>query len=77
METTSIILIVLGIFIGIPAVIALATASMYRVGERRTRRAERIKALELTVAETQSEQPLEARGEAAAKEMTKESVPVT
>ena len=41
METTLAILMVLGIFIGIPAVIGFAIAGVYILGDRRTARAER------------------------------------
>jgi len=45
MEITLAILIVLGIFVGIPAVIGLAIAGMYLMSDRRAVRAERVKAL--------------------------------
>ena len=41
METTLAILMVLGIFVGIPAVIGLAIVGFYALGERRTVRAKR------------------------------------
>ena len=56
METTLAILMVLGIFIGIPAVIGFAVAGVYILSDRRVRRAERAKVL----------------GEAAAKETARE-----
>jgi Flp pilus assembly protein TadB len=46
METTLAILMVLGIFVGIPAVIGFAIAGVYVLRDRRTRRAERAKAVE-------------------------------
>lgn len=57
METTLAILMVLGIFIGIPAVIGFAVAGVYILSDRRARRAERVKVL----------------GEAAAKETAEEA----
>ena len=45
METTLAILTVLGIFIGIPAVIGFAVAGVYIMSDRRAKRAERAKAL--------------------------------
>lgn len=44
METTLAILMVLGIFVGIPAVIGFAIAGMYILGDRQAVRAERAKA---------------------------------
>ena len=41
METTLAVLMVLGIFVGIPAVIGLAIAGVYALGGRRVVRAER------------------------------------
>ncbi len=76
METTSVVLMVLSICVGIPGVIALAVASMYRVSVRRVRRAERVKVLERTVVEALPVQPAEARGEAVVKESTEEHVQV-
>jgi flagellar biosynthesis component FlhA len=46
METGLAILMVLGIFVGIPALIGIAIGSMYLMSNRRVRRAERAKALE-------------------------------
>ncbi len=46
METTLAILMVLGIFVGIPAIIGFAIAGLYLQSNRRVRRAERAKALE-------------------------------
>jgi hypothetical protein len=45
METTLGILMVLGIFVGIPAVIGFAIAGVYIMSDRRARRAERAKVL--------------------------------
>ncbi len=47
METTLAILMVLGIFVGIPAIIGLAIVGLYTRGDRRVRRAERAKAMEV------------------------------
>ena len=44
METTLAVLMVLGIFVGIPAVIGFAIAGVYTWGHRQTVRAERAKA---------------------------------
>ena len=57
METTLAILMVLGIFVGIPALIGFGIAGMYILTDRRVRRAERAKALEEAVAEALHEQP--------------------
>jgi hypothetical protein len=46
METTLAVLVILGIFVGIPAVVGLAIAGMYIMSDRRVRRANRVKALE-------------------------------
>ena len=46
METTLAILMVLGIFVGIPAVIGFAIAGVYVLRDQQTRRAERAKAVE-------------------------------
>ncbi len=48
METTLAILMVLGIFVGIPALIGFAIAGTYILGDRRVRRAEHAKAKEAT-----------------------------
>ena len=66
METTLAILMVLGIFIGIPAVIGLGIAGMYTLTDRRVRRAQRIESLQQMVAETIPEQPAEVHDEVAA-----------
>jgi hypothetical protein len=55
METTLAILMVLGIYIGIPTVIGLVIAGMFLFSDRRVRRAERARA----VAEAQLGQPTE------------------
>lgn len=75
METALAILMVLGIFVGIPAVIGFTIAGMYILGDRRVRRAGRVKALEEAV-ETLREWPAEAPGEAVAKVAAEEHVPV-
>ncbi len=46
METTLAILMVFGIFVGIPVVVGLAIAGTYILGDRRVRRAEHAKAME-------------------------------
>ena len=74
METVLAILMVLGIFVGIPALIGFAIAGTYVLIDRRVRRAERAKAVEEMVAEALHEKPAEAHGEAVAKEATKEHV---
>ena len=73
METTLAILMVLGIFVGIPALIGFAIAGTYIRSDRRAHRAERAKAVD-TVAEALHKQAAEARREAVAKEVTKELV---
>ena len=75
METTLAILMVLGIFVGIPALIGFAIAGTYILSDRRVRRAERAKAVE-AVAKALHKQPAEAQGEAVAKEQVKELVQV-
>ena len=54
METTLAVLMVLGIFVGVPLVIGLAIAGMYIAKNNRVRRAEHVKTLE-TVAQKQLE----------------------
>ena len=76
METTLAILMVLGIFVGIPALIGFAIAGTYMLSDRRVRRAQRAKAVEEMVAEALTEQPAEAQGQAVAKEPVKEPVQV-
>ena len=46
METTLAVLVILGIFVGIPAVVGLAIAGAYVLSDRRVRRAERAKTIE-------------------------------
>ena len=48
METTLAILMVLGIFVGIPALIGFAIAGTYILRDRRVRRAERAKTVKAT-----------------------------
>lgn len=67
METALAILMVLGIFAGIPAVIGFAIAGVYILSDRRIRRAERAKTVE-AVAEALRGQPAEAVGKEASKE---------
>jgi len=55
METTLAILMVLGIFVGIPAVIGSSIAGIYILSARRAVRAERTKAVEERPAEIGSE----------------------
>lgn len=62
METALAILMVLGIFVGVPALIGVSIAGMYILKDSRVRRAERAKALE--------------EAKAAVKEPTKEHAPV-
>ena len=76
MGTTLAILMVLGIFVGVPALIGFAIAGMYILSDRRVRRAERVKALE-EAAGILVEQPAEVQGEAAVEEPANEGVPVT
>jgi len=45
METTLAVLIVLGIFVGIPAVVGFAIAGIYIISDRRGLRAKRAKAV--------------------------------
>jgi hypothetical protein len=52
MEATLAILMVLGIFVGIPAVIGLAIAGTHIFADRRARRAERVKAVRGATVET-------------------------
>lgn len=58
MEMTLAILIVLGIFVGIPAVVGFAIAGVYIMSDRRVRRAERAKALAKAEAQEMVEQPV-------------------
>ncbi len=60
MEMTLAILMVLGIFVGIPALIGFAIAGTYILADRRVRTAERAKTVE-AVAKALKEQPAEAR----------------
>lgn len=62
MELTLAILMVLGIFVGVPAVIGFAIAGIYFMSDRRVRRMKRAKALE--------------EAEAVAKNNAKEHAPV-
>ncbi len=48
MEMTLAILMVLGIFVGVPALVGFAIAGTYILSNRRVRRDERAKALEAT-----------------------------
>ena len=68
METTVAILMVLGIYLGIPAIIGFAIAGVYLFVDRRVRRTKRVGAL----AEAQLEQPAEVPGEAVVEETTEE-----
>lgn len=52
MEITLAILMVLGIFVGVPAVIGFAIASGYILSDSRVRKAQHAKALEEAIAET-------------------------
>ena len=71
MELALAILMVLGIFVGIPALIGFGIAGVYIWSDRRVRRAEHAKALE-EVADGLRRQPAKARGKAVAKEVSKE-----
>jgi len=59
-ETVVAMLMVLGIFVGIPAVIGFAIAGVYVAAARRTDRAQRARLLGET-AEAVNEKPLEVR----------------
>ncbi|MFC1864594.1 hypothetical protein ACFLYG_02060 [Chloroflexota bacterium] len=61
METTLAVLMLLGIFVGIPAIIGFAIAGTYMLGDGRVRRAERAKALE--EAEALLKQPAKAHSQ--------------
>ena len=67
METALAILMVLGIFVGIPALVGFAIAGVYILSDRRVRRAERAKALE-KAGEVLQEQPAEASAKASTRE---------
>jgi hypothetical protein len=56
MELTLAILIVLGIFIGIPAVVGFAIAGVYLLSDRRARRSERAETVAKTEAPELAEQ---------------------
>ena len=78
METTLAVLMVLGIFVGIPAIIGFSIAGVYVLSDRRARRAERaqsvaeaIAAAEDMVAETQREQAAQATADQKTKEPVK------
>ena len=75
METTLAILMVLGIYLGIPAVIGLAIAGVFLFSDRRVRRSKRARAL--AEAEAQLKQPGEVPSEAVVEETTKEPTSVT
>ena len=75
METTLAILMVLGIFVGIPAVIGFAIAGVYLSADRRARRAEQAKAVE-TAAEALRQEAAETHGQAVAKKRTRKRVGV-
>ncbi len=70
METALAILMVLGIFVGIPVLIGLGIVGVVIWSDRLPRRAERAKAME-AAAEALREEPAEANGEAVAKEEVK------
>ena len=73
MELALASMMVLGIFVAIPAVIGFAIVGAYILSDRRIRRAERAKAVKAT-AEALRVEPAEIRGEAVVKEATKEHV---
>ncbi len=60
METTLAILMVLGIFVGFPALIGIAIASVYLLSDRRARRAARVKAMAKTLEEARQAPPTKA-----------------
>jgi len=70
METTLAILMVLGIYLGIPAVIGFAIVGVYLFIDQRVRRTKRARAM----AEAQLEQPAEVPGKAVIEETTEEPV---
>jgi len=70
METTLAILMVLGIFVGIPALIGFAIGGTYMLSDRRVHRAERAKALG-AAAEALQMEPAKAPSKTVAKEATK------
>jgi len=76
METTLAILMVLGIFVGVPALIGFSIAGVYILSDRRVRRAEHAKALEKAAAEALREQAAEPHVEAVTKEPAREQVKV-
>ena len=76
METTLAILMVLGIFVGIPALIGFAIAGTYILSDRRVRRAEHAKALEKAVAEALPKQAAEPHVEAVARKPARKRVKV-
>ena len=57
METTLAVLMVLGIFVGIPAIIGFTIAGVYSLADHRARRAERAKAVAKAEAEELAYQP--------------------
>ncbi|MFC1957317.1 hypothetical protein ACFLX0_00660 [Chloroflexota bacterium] len=68
MEIVLAILMVLGIFVGIPALIGFAIVGVYACSDRQVRRAERAKAVEEAVAEALTKQPAEVHSETVANE---------
>ena len=75
MGTTLAVLMVLGIFVGIPAVIGFSIAGVYILSDRRARKAERAKAwaaLAEATAEAQREQPAPVRGKAVARKPSRD-----
>ncbi len=75
METTLAILMVLGIFVGVPALVGLIIVGVVIWSDRLPRRAERAKAMEAAV-EGLGDELAETHGEAVAKEPTKEHIQV-
>jgi len=73
MELAIAIMMVLVIYVAIPAVIGFAIAGAYILRERRVRRVERAKAAK-AAAEALEAEPAETHGEAVTKEPTKEHV---
>ena len=76
METTLAILLVLGIFISVPAFIGFCIGGTRILLDRCVRRSGRTRLLEREVAELFNEEPAEARSEIMAKEPTIRGIPI-
>ena len=77
MEVATMVILVLAIFVGIPAVIAIATAIMFRTSNRLTHRAKRIETMMNTATEAAREQTAETHIESATEELTEASIQVS